>query len=340
MIAFAFGLLHGMGFASGLRSLGLDRAALLGALVLFNVGVEIGQLAFIAVVLALRRSFRLDGHRLAPSAGHGPHLRHRRHGGGLGDPVRDAAFRSERMTPAAKALSPPAGERTAEGREGGRLGEASPARAPFTPSGSSSPIGAGGRDLTGAVFVFLLGAMLPVPALAHIVKGEGVGFISGFRHPISGLDHIIAMVAVGLWGAQLGRPAIWALPVTFPLVMAFGGFLGLIGVRVPGSEIAIALSGLLLGAAVCLEWRPPLAAAAMLVGVFGLFHGYAHGAELPPGQNALLYSLGFVLATGLLHACGIAIGLLHRWRWGQLAVRGAGAAIACGGAFFLWTAVA
>lgn len=181
---------------------------------------------------------------------------------------------------------------------------------------------------------------LPTAAAAHIVQGEAVGFVSGFAHPISGLDHIVAMVAVGLWGAQLGRPAIWLLPVTFPLVMAVGGFLGLIGVHLPFSEVAIALSGVCLGAAVLLELRPPLTAAAALVGVFGLFHGYAHGAELPPGQNALLYSLGFVLATGLLHATGIAIGLIHRWRWGRLALRGAGGVIAACGGFFLWTALA
>jgi urease accessory protein len=180
---------------------------------------------------------------------------------------------------------------------------------------------------------------LPGVASAHIVRGEAVGFVSGFSHPISGLDHIVAMVAVGLWGAQLGRPAIWLLPLTFPLVMAFGGFLGLIGMHLPGSEVVIALSGVCLGAAVLTELRPPLWAAAMLVGVFGLFHGYAHGSELPPGDNALLYSLGFVLATGLLHASGIALGLIHRWRWGRLTLRGTGAAIMSCGAFFLWTAL-
>jgi urease accessory protein len=183
-------------------------------------------------------------------------------------------------------------------------------------------------------------AALPMDAGAHIVKGEAIGFVSGFEHPISGFDHIIAMVAVGLWGAQLGLPAIWLLPVTFPLVMAFGGFLGLIGVPLPGSEIAIALSGVCLGACVLAELRPPLWSAALLVGIFGLFHGYAHGAELPPGQNALLYSIGFILATGLLHATGITIGLVHRWQWGKLALRGAGAIVFGGGVFFLWTALA
>jgi urease accessory protein len=196
------------------------------------------------------------------------------------------------------------------------------------------------RDLTPGLLLALAALALPSAASAHIVRGEAVGFVSGFEHPISGLDHIVAMVAVGLWGAQLGRPAIWLLPVTFPLVMAFGGFLGLIGVHLPGSEVAIALSGVCLGAAVLAEFRPPLWAAAVLVGIFGLFHGYAHGSELPPGENALLYSLGFVLATGLLHASGIALGVIHRWSWGRMALRGTGAAILSCGAFFLWTALA
>lgn len=188
--------------------------------------------------------------------------------------------------------------------------------------------------------LLLVAMLLPDAASAHIVKGETIGFVSGFLHPISGFDHIIAMVAVGLWGAQLGMPAIWLLPVTFPLVMAFGGFLGLVGVPLPGSEIAIALSGVSLGAAVLASAKPPLWIAAGLVGVFGLFHGYAHGAELPPGQNAILYSIGFILATGLLHATGITIGLVHRWAWGRWALRGAGAVVLSGGLYFLWAAVA
>jgi len=178
-------------------------------------------------------------------------------------------------------------------------------------------------------------ALMAAPAEAHIRQGEASGFLSGLAHPVSGLDHIIAMVAVGLWGAQLGAPAIWLLPVTFPMVMAFGGFLGLIGIPLPGVEIGIALSGVLLGAAVLLEFKAPLWLAAALVGVFGLYHGHAHGAELPPGEDGLLYSLGFVLATGALHAAGIAIGTVHRWDWGRLALRLAGAGISLGGAAFL-----
>jgi urease accessory protein len=176
-------------------------------------------------------------------------------------------------------------------------------------------------------------------AEAHVHRGEGVSFLSGFAHPISGLDHVVAMIAVGLWGAQLGAPAIWVLPVAFPLVMAFGGMLGLLGVPLPGTEFGIAASAMMLGAAVMLKLRPPLAVAALLVGFFAIFHGYAHGSELPPGENGLLYSLGFVIATGCLHAVGITIGLVNRGTWGQRAVRFAGAAIALTGVFFLYKAI-
>lgn len=177
-------------------------------------------------------------------------------------------------------------------------------------------------------------------AEAHVHKGEEVSFLSGFSHPISGLDHVVAMVAVGLWGAQLGAPAIWILPVAFPLVMAFGGMLGLLGVPLPGTELGIAASAIMLGAAVMLQLRPPLALAALLVGFFAIFHGYAHGSELPAGENGLLYSLGFVIATGCLHAVGITIGLVNRGTWGQRAMRFAGATIALTGIFFLRKAIA
>ena len=177
-------------------------------------------------------------------------------------------------------------------------------------------------------------------ALAH-VGGDAVGgFLSGFRHPISGPDHVLAMVAVGLWGAQLGSPAIWLLPVAFPMVMAVGGMLGLMGVPLPGIEYGIATSAILLGAAVTFEARPPLGVAAAVVGFFAVFHGHAHGTELPAGADALGYSLGFVIATGCLHAAGIAVGVVHRWRWGRALLRVAGAGIAIGGCFFMWRAVA
>jgi urease accessory protein len=182
-------------------------------------------------------------------------------------------------------------------------------------------------------------ALAMSPARAHVQAGEAAGFFSGFRHPVSGLDHVLAMVSVGLWGAQLGTPAVWLLPVVFPMVMAFGGFLGLAGVPLPGVEIAIALSAILLGLVVAKEARPPLAVAAALVGFFAIFHGHAHGTELPAGQSGLLYSIGFVVATGLLHLTGIAIGLVHRWPWGRIALRLAGALVAIAGFGFLWKAI-
>ena len=177
------------------------------------------------------------------------------------------------------------------------------------------------------------------PALAHVQQGEAAGFVTGLLHPVSGLDHVLAMVAVGLWGAQLGSPAIWLLPVCFPIVMAFGGMLGLMGVHLPGIEIGIAASGILLGAAVMVEFRPPLAVAAALVAFFAIFHGHAHGTELPPGQSALLYSMGFVLATGCLHAAGIGIGEVRRGPGGRSLLRAAGAVVAVGGTIFLWRAL-
>jgi urease accessory protein len=132
---------------------------------------------------------------------------------------------------------------------------------------------------------------------------------------------------------------LWLLPVTFPVVMAFGGLLGLMGVPLPGAEVGIALSVLLLGLMVACEARLPLAMAGLLVAFFAVFHGHAHGTELPPGQSGEAYSIGFVVATGLLHGVGITIGLVHRWRAGRIALRAAGAALAVAGVAFLWRAV-
>lgn len=185
----------------------------------------------------------------------------------------------------------------------------------------------------------LVATLWPALALAHVGQGRAEGFLAGLSHPVSGLDHVLAMVSVGLWGAQLGAPAIWLLPVTFPMVMAFGGMLGLAGVPLPGVEAAIALSGILLGLAVLAEWKPPLPVAAVIVGFFAVFHGHAHGAELPQGASGLTYSIGFVAATGTLHGVGIGIGVIHRWRWGRVALRVAGAGVAAGGAIFLWRAL-
>jgi urease accessory protein len=183
-------------------------------------------------------------------------------------------------------------------------------------------------------------ALFAMPALAHVQQGQAAGFLTGLAHPVSGLDHVLAMVAVGLWGAQLGRPALWLLPVTFPMVMALGGFLGLVGIPLPGVEVGIALSALALGVAVAASWRPPLAVAALLVAGFAVFHGHAHGTELPEGQSGLTYSIGFVVATGLLHLGGITVGAIHRWPAGRVTLRVLGAVVATAGLLFLWRAAA
>jgi urease accessory protein len=190
------------------------------------------------------------------------------------------------------------------------------------------------------MMVLLAGGLWAEPAFAHVGQGEAAGLVTGLVHPISGLDHVLAMVAVGLWGAQLGSPAIWLLPVAFPMVMALGGMLGLVGVPLPGVEYGIAASAILLGAAVMFALRPPLGVAAALVAFFAVFHGHAHGTELPPGQSAMLYSMGFVVATGCLHAMGIAIGEARRWTWGGGLLRAAGVVVAVGGVFFMWKVLA
>lgn len=172
-------------------------------------------------------------------------------------------------------------------------------------------------------------------ASAHESAGIAGGFSSGFMHPVLGWDHVIAMVAVGLWGAFLGSPAIWILPVVFPLVMAFGGALGVIGIPVPAVETGIAVSAIVLGAMVAFAVRPPIWVAAVIVGAFAIFHGHAHGTELPSAANPLAYSLGFVIATGLLHISGIAFGMMVHWPFGKIVVRAGGSVIALAGAGFL-----
>jgi urease accessory protein len=192
---------------------------------------------------------------------------------------------------------------------------------------------------TNKLLLLALLLMHATGANAHEATGITGGFTSGFMHPLLGWDHVAAMLAVGLWGAILGGSAIWLLPVVFPLVMAFGGALGVIGMSLPSVEIGIALSALVLGTMVLFSARPPLWVAATLVGIFAVFHGHAHGTELPEAANPLAFSMGFVLATGLLHLCGIVLSLLSRWPVGRATVRGGGAIIALAGAVFLVRAV-
>jgi urease accessory protein len=173
-------------------------------------------------------------------------------------------------------------------------------------------------------------------AHAHSEHGAAGGFVSGLTHPVTGLDHVVAMVAVGLWGAFLGKRAMWALPVIFPMVMALGGALGVLGVPLPFVEVGIALSGVVLGLMVLFVVKPPLWLAGVLVGIFAIFHGHAHGTELPESASPLTYAIGFVISTGLLHLCGIGFGTLTKWPAGVIAVRAGGAVIAVIGALFLF----
>ncbi|WP_411287192.1 HupE/UreJ family protein [Phenylobacterium sp.] len=196
------------------------------------------------------------------------------------------------------------------------------------------------RGLHATFLAALVGLLAATPALAHSGAGLAGGFLSGFQHPLGGLDHLLAMVAVGIWGAFLGRPLIVALPVIFPTVMAVGGVLGMAGLPLPPVELGIALSVVVLGGAIAGAVRAPVWAASLLVAVFAIFHGYAHGQELPSAADPVGYSAGFVLATGLLHLAGIAIGLVATRPGGALVTRGIGGLIAVAGAYFLVKALA
>ncbi|MDF2995442.1 MAG: HupE/UreJ protein [Xanthobacteraceae bacterium] len=153
-------------------------------------------------------------------------------------------------------------------------------------------------------------ALSPTLAFAHPGHGDTVGFVHGFMHPIGGLDHVLAMVAVGIFAANLGGRALWAVPASFVALMAVGGALGMSGLNVPFAEIGIAASVIVLGGVVALRsanW--PLGAAMAMVGAFAIFHGFAHGAEMPADASGLDYAAGFLVATALLHAAGIGVGL-------------------------------
>jgi urease accessory protein len=190
-----------------------------------------------------------------------------------------------------------------------------------------------------AIWIVALLASVSGRAAAHSGTGLPGGFISGFEHPFSGIDHLLAMVSVGLWGAFLGPPLIYLLPVIFPTVMVVGAVMGMLGVPLPPVEIGIALSVLVLGACIALALKAPVWVAAAIVALFAVFHGYAHGRELPSAADPIGYSVGFVFATGLLHIAGIGIGLLKDRPGGIYVTRGAGGLIAVTGVWFLYKAV-
>jgi urease accessory protein len=181
--------------------------------------------------------------------------------------------------------------------------------------------------LFAAVIVFA-----PALAQAHPGHAPGAGFMHGFAHPMTGLDHLLAMLAVGLWAAQLGGRATWLVPAAFVSVMTFGAGLGMSGVHLPLVEQGIIASVFVLGLLIATAARLPLAASAALVGVFALFHGFAHGAEMPVSASGLAYASGFALATVALHVIGFLAGRATRVEW----VRWAGAAIAVAAIGLAW----
>jgi urease accessory protein len=175
-------------------------------------------------------------------------------------------------------------------------------------------------------------------AFAHPGHPDAFGFNDGFAHPFSGIDHLLAMLAVGLWAAQNKRSALWVLPLAFPLMMVAGALLAFSGLQMPGVETGIAASVAVLGLLIAFAIRMPVWASASVVSVFALFHGYAHGSELPHGASALWYGIGFVAATALLHLLGLAIGLVAGQKMAAQAVRLGGVAIAAVGGYLLSTA--
>jgi urease accessory protein len=176
--------------------------------------------------------------------------------------------------------------------------------------------------------------LAPTAALAHTGHGDTAGILHGFMHPIGGLDHVLAMVAVGVFAFVLGGRALWLVPLSFVGMMAVGFILGVTGVQVPFVELGIALSSIVIGAAAAWGKPMPVAAAMSLVGVFAVFHGQAHGAEMPVGAAGFEYALGFILATAALHLAGVggAMGVSRvAGRFGRPAAQAAGALFALGG---------
>lgn len=194
------------------------------------------------------------------------------------------------------------------------------------------------NSLYGALLMLGFAAVFPLTAFAHPGHGTIVAFATGFSHPFGGLDHWLAMVAVGLWAAQIGGRAIWIVPGTFVSLILFGGILAMSGFHLPYVEAGILASVMVLGVLVAAAFKFPLAVSAAIVGIFAMFHGHAHGAEMATATGmalgAVSYSLGFVLATALLHALGIVGGIILQQLATDKAVRFAGGVIAMSG-FYL-----
>ena len=187
------------------------------------------------------------------------------------------------------------------------------------------------QTLATAFALVVLSAGSAGVAHAHVGVSERSGLTQGLAHPLSGLDHLAAMLAVGLWASQLGARATWGVPLAFLGVMSVGAVLGATGVALPLVEPGIAASVLVLGLLVAAAVRMPFAASAVVVGLFALAHGHAHGTELPATASGLGYSLGFLAATAALSFAGVGLGIAAEGRGAPMLIRGAGAAIAvCG----------
>lgn len=186
-----------------------------------------------------------------------------------------------------------------------------------------------------AIGTFTLAILPAAIAHAHVSVGETSGFWHGLQHPIGGLDHILAMLAVGLWAAQLGGHAVWSVPLAFVSIMTLGGVLGMSSVPLPFVEQGIIASDLILGALVLMATRLPLAVSISLVGILAIFHGYAHGEEMPKDTSALEYAVGFVVATAALHLSGVGIAMLMNKFLQDRLVRLAGGGIIIGGIYVL-----
>ena len=182
---------------------------------------------------------------------------------------------------------------------------------------------------------FVVLFLLPGMAMAHTGVGSTHGFEAGLRHPLGGLDHILAMVAVGLWASQLGGRSIWLVPVAFVFVMAVGGALAMFGIRLPYIESGILVSVIVLGLLIAGGVRVPVSVGVILVGIFALFHGAAHGAEMPRGASGYLYASGFMLATAGLHLAGVLGGLMLGGLSLSMLTRACGLVVAGYGVFLL-----
>ncbi|NJM64199.1 MAG: HupE/UreJ family protein [Acaryochloris sp. RU_4_1] len=186
-----------------------------------------------------------------------------------------------------------------------------------------------------SIGTFTVSLLLPQLVHAHVNAGETIGFWHGMFHPIGGLDHILAMLAVGLWAAQLGGVAIWLMPLSFVGIMALGGVLGILGAPLPFVEQGIVASDLILGGLVLMATRLPLITSVAIVGILAIFHGYAHGTEMPQDAQALSYATGFMVATAGLHLSGLGVATLIKKLLKDRLVRIAGGGILLGGVYVL-----